>query len=124
MLHHISLPVVDLARSKRLYDAALEMLGYHCVFETPTAVGYGIDAGKDKLCLKQVNSASAAGIGFHLALLAPSVQAVERFHQAAIEQGATDNGAPGWREEYGPGYYAAYVIDIDHHRLEAVFKEA
>ena len=32
---------------------------------------------------------------------------------------AADNGGPGKREHYGPGYYAAFVVDPDGYRLEA-----
>ena len=31
----------------------------------------------------------------------------------------TDNGAPGLRKDYGPNYYAAFVIDPDGYRIEA-----
>ena len=122
MLHHISLPVSDLRASKALYDAALEPLGYRCVFGDDTAIGYGIEDGKDKLCLKLQSTASAAGEGFHLALAAPSQKAVDDFHAAALEHGAQDNGSPGLRVHYGPSYYAAFIFDIDGHRIEAVHK--
>lgn len=122
MLHHISLPVSDLKASKALYDAAMEAIGYRCVVSVGSAVGYGVEDGKDKLLLIHNPKASAATEGFHLAFEAPSQDAVDKFHRTAIENGAQDNGAPGLREQYGPTYYAAFVIDIDGHRLEAVHK--
>jgi len=122
MLHHISLPVSNLIQSRRFYDAALKPLGYRCVFETDTAIGYGVEDGKDKLCLKIATPALAAGEGFHLALTAPTRNAVDAFHAEALKQGAIDNGVPGLRAHYGPTYYAAFVIDLDGHRLEAVHK--
>ena len=39
--------------------------------------------------------------------------AVDAFHAAAIAAGYRDNGAPGERPEYHPGYYGAYVLDPD-----------
>lgn len=122
MLHHISLPVINLKTSKRLYDAALAPLGYRCVFQAVTAIGYGVEDGKDQLCLKLEDPALSAGKGFHLAFTAPTRQAVDAFHAAALKHGATDNGAPGIRAHYGPTYYAAFIIDLDGHRLEAVHK--
>lgn len=122
MLHHLSLPVADLERSSTLYDAALGALGYQRAFSDTTAVGYGVEPGKDKLCLKQVPDAASAGRGFHLAIAAPSQEAVEAFHALALAHGARDNGAPGLRPHYGPDYFAAFVIDLDGHALEAVFK--
>lgn len=119
----MSLPVSDLAASKVLYDAMLGALGYRCVFHVEAAAGYDVEDGKDKLCLKQAAPAVAAGEGFHLAFGASSQDEVNAFHAAAIDAGASDNGAPGLRPDYGPDYYAAFVIDLDGHRLEAVFKE-
>jgi catechol 2,3-dioxygenase-like lactoylglutathione lyase family enzyme len=122
MLHHISFGVRDLARAGQFYDAALAALGLRRVFEDETAVGYGIDDGEDLLCLKLNPRAQAPGPGVHLAFAAPSRQAVQTFYAAALGAGGIDNGAPGLREDYGPNYYAAFVIDPDGYRVEAVFK--
>ena len=122
MLHHASLPVSDLDRAAALYDAALAPLGYRCVARAPGFAGYGVEDGKDQLALKQTDAAAAAGPGFHLALAAPSREAVDAFHAAALGHGASDNGGPGLRPGYGPSYYAAFVVDLDGHRLEAVHK--
>jgi uncharacterized glyoxalase superfamily protein PhnB/catechol 2,3-dioxygenase-like lactoylglutathione lyase family enzyme len=120
MLHHLSLPVVDLERAAALYDVALAALGYRRVLDAPGFAGYGVEDGRDKLALKQTARSEAAGPGFHLALAAPSREAVDAFHAAALLHGATDNGRPGLRPHYGPGYYAAFIIDLDGHRIEAV----
>lgn len=70
------------------------------------AVGYGEGGGGDKLALKQMAVATLAlGPGFHLAFSAPSREAVDRFHAAALGLGGMDNGASGLRPDYGPHYY-------------------
>ena len=120
MIHHVSLPVVDLERSMALYDAALAALGYRRVLDAPGFAGYGVEDGRDKLALKRMARSEPAGPGFHLALAAPSRDAVDAFHAAALRHGATDNGGPGLRPHYGPGYYAAFIVDPDGHRIEAV----
>ena len=120
MLHHVSLPVSDLEGAAALYDAALAALGYRRVVTAPGFVGYGVEDGRDKLALKQTAQSRAAGPGFHLALAAPSRAAVDAFHAAALLHGATDNGRPGLRPHYGPSYYAAFILDLDGHRIEAV----
>jgi catechol 2,3-dioxygenase-like lactoylglutathione lyase family enzyme len=120
MLHHVSLPVADLARSSALYDAALAPMGYRRVVDAPGFAGYGIEDGKDKLALKHASPSAAAGPKFHLALSAPSREAVASFHTAALKHGATDDGPPGPRLHYGPNYYAEFIIDPDGHRIEAV----
>lgn len=129
MLHHLSLGTADIERSARFYDAALQPLGYVRVWsdlrpgETGQAVGYGLPGGGDKLAIKQVAAAPVAPMpGFHVAFAAPSRQAVQAFHAAALTSGGRDNGAAGLRPDYGPDYYAAFVIDPDGHHLEAVHK--
>ena len=43
-----------------------------------------------------------------------------RFHAAALQHGGQDNGSPELCPEYGEHYYAAFVIDPDGYRIEAV----
>lgn len=120
MLHHISLGVRDLARAGAFYDATLAALGYRRVFEDDEAIGYGLVDDQDLLCLKLRNDAHPPGAGFHLAFAASSRAQVDAFHIAALATGGTDNGAAGLRPDYGDHYYAAFVVDPDGHRIEAV----
>lgn len=55
--------------------------------------------------------------------VAPNREAVDRFYDAAMKQGGSNDGPPGIRENYDPGYYAAFVRDPDGHRIEAVVHE-
>jgi catechol 2,3-dioxygenase-like lactoylglutathione lyase family enzyme len=96
---HLSVGVADLARS--------------AVFTGEAPFGI-LSGGPD---------ARPPGPGFHLAFAAPSREAVDRFHAAALSTGGVDEGGPGIRENYDPGYYAAFVRDPDGHRLEAVLHE-
>lgn len=123
MLHHISIGVRDLDLAGRFYDAALGALGYRRVFEDDTAIGYGLVDGEDLLCLKLRDSAQPPGDGFHLAFSAPSRAAVHAFHASALRVGGRDNGGPGLRLDYGDHYYAAFLIDPDGHRIEAVINQ-
>jgi catechol 2,3-dioxygenase-like lactoylglutathione lyase family enzyme len=125
MLHHISFGVVDLERSAAFYDATLSVLGYVRVWADKTAVGYGYPGGDDKLAIKvQSSGAVSPGPGFHLAFSAPSRESVAAFYEAALRNGGKDNGAPGLRPSYGENYFAAFVIDPDGYRVEAVSNEA
>lgn len=46
------------------------------------------------------------------------------FYEAALAAKGTDNGAPGERPHYHPGYYGAFVLDPDGNNLEAVIHGA
>lgn len=121
MLHHLSFGVADLKRAGDFYDAALEPLGYVRVWSDSTAVGYGRAGGGDKFALKLIpDGLVIPGRGFHLAFSAQSREAVDRFHAAALTHGGRDNGSPGPRPDYGDHYYAAFVVDPDGYRVEAV----
>ena len=120
MLHHASLPVSDIAAAARLYDAMLARLGYRRVAQSPGFIGYGVEDNRDKFAIVTADSVNEPGPGFHLAFTAPSSLAVDTFHQTALHHGATDNGAPGLRPDYGANYYAAFIIDLDGHHIEAV----
>jgi catechol 2,3-dioxygenase-like lactoylglutathione lyase family enzyme len=131
VLHHLSLGITDVGRSVRFYDAALAPLGLVRVWsdirpgESGQAVGYGLPGGADLLALKhRPGAAVASGTGFHLAFAARSRAAVDRFHAESIAHGGRSDGAPGLRPAYGDHYYAAFVLDPDGHRLEAVIDSA
>ena len=58
-----------------------------------------------------------------MAFPAADQAAVEAFHRTAVDAGYRDNGAPGERPEYHPGYYGAFVLDPDGNNVEAVFHD-
>ena len=121
LFSHLSLGVTDLKRGIMFYDAVIAALGGVRCFTGPVSVGYGPRMDKEDLALKLRPGADVAPRpGFHLAFAAESPEVVDRFYRAALEHGGTDDGAPGLRPEYSPTYYAAFVIDPDGHRLEAV----
>jgi catechol 2,3-dioxygenase-like lactoylglutathione lyase family enzyme len=119
MLNHVSIGVRDVARAKTFYDAALGALGYKCLSAGESSLGYGdasvalwIGAAKNPV-------AADPDSGLHFCFAAPSRKAVDAFHRAALAAGGKDNGKPGLRTDYGPGYYAAFVVDLEGYRIEA-----
>ena len=121
MLHHLSFGVKDLARSAAFYDAALSTLGYGRVWSDETAIGYGSPGGGDLFAIRLTPAAELMhSPKSHVAFAAPSRAAVTRFHAAALLHGGQDNGIPELCPEYGENYFAAFVIDPDGYRIEAV----
>lgn len=119
MFDHLSIGVRDVARAGAFYDAALAPLGFNRVSDSPDSLGYG----GDRVAL-WVNAAERPvpadkASGLHFCFGAASRAAVDAFHAAALAAGGSDNGQPGLRDDYGPNYYAAFVIDPDGYRLEA-----
>lgn len=147
MFDHLGFVVSDLARSRDFYLRALAPLGYGLVMSVDKAqtggyeghgfgppqqpalwigngeVGSGMLASVRPASARPGDDTSGAS-GLHLALHAHSAEQVEAFHAAALAAGGRDNGAPGPRPHYGPGYFAAFVLDPDGHNLEAVYRGA
>jgi catechol 2,3-dioxygenase-like lactoylglutathione lyase family enzyme len=126
MFDHVSIGVANLDRAAAFYDASLAALGYVRLEQNARSVCYGPEGftGEAPFAILVFGpDAKPAGPGFHLAFVAPDRAAVDRFHAAALSAGGTDEGPPGIRENYNPGYYAAFVRDLDGHRLEAVLHE-
>jgi catechol 2,3-dioxygenase-like lactoylglutathione lyase family enzyme len=119
MFDHISLAVKDPAASKAFYAAALAPLGYQPVYEIAEHAVIAFGTQWPQLWMAPGEPAT----GVHVALVAKDRAAVDAFHAAALAAGGRDNGAPGLRPQYGPGYYAAYVYDPDGNNLEAVVHE-
>jgi catechol 2,3-dioxygenase-like lactoylglutathione lyase family enzyme len=119
VIDHLSLGVRDLATSRRFYDAALAPLGYRCLSEGPSSLGYGCDAAMLWLLATDHPVAADPRSGLHVCFSARDAAAVDAFHAAALAHGGRDHGAPGLRADYGPKYYAAFVTDPDGYRLEA-----
>ncbi len=120
MLHHVSLGVRDVERAARFYDAVLGALGYSRVMEfLPHAVAYGEDAPVFWIQLPHNQQIATAGNGVHISFIAPSQEAVDAFHAAALDCGAQTAGGPGPRPDYSPDYYGAFVYDLDGNKLEA-----
>jgi catechol 2,3-dioxygenase-like lactoylglutathione lyase family enzyme len=118
LIDHIQLVVKDVGASKRFYSAVFGALGI------PLG-GEGEDFfWADEIFISTRDSKAAQGAltgRTHLAFQAKDRAMVDRFHQAAVKAGGRDNGAPGERPSYHPGYYAAFVLDPDGNNIEAVF---
>jgi catechol 2,3-dioxygenase-like lactoylglutathione lyase family enzyme len=123
MIAHISIGVRDVDKSKRFYDAVLEALGYKCIRAARKLTGYGY--GRDSIAFWVVSAERPVPAdeksGLHFCFRASSTEAVDAFHAAALRSGGHDNGAPRLRPEYGPDYFAAFIIDPDGYRIEAYY---
>lgn len=122
-LDHASLPVSDLARASRFYDAVLATLGLSRRKELPDAVGYGPADRRAPvfwILARRGGAPAAPGAGLHLSFEAKDRPSVDAFHAEALRRGARDAGAPGLRPEYTAPFYGAFVLDPDGFKIEAV----
>jgi catechol 2,3-dioxygenase-like lactoylglutathione lyase family enzyme len=120
MYDHIGLKVTDVDASVRFYKAALAALGYGLCSRDESGASFG-PAGEPAFWLQC--TALPAGSGIHVAFRAADRAVVERFYGDGLEAGGRDHGGPGLRAEYGPNYYAAFLLDPDGNNVEAVCME-
>jgi catechol 2,3-dioxygenase-like lactoylglutathione lyase family enzyme len=117
LIDHIQLVVKDVSVSRRFYEAVMATLGI-------AIGGEGDDYfWVDELFVSSAQSDAAQGEltgRHHLAFQASDRATVDAFFKTALENGGSDNGAPGERA-YHPGYYASFVLDPDGNNIEAVF---
>ena len=117
MYDHVGLRVVDLSASVAFYRSALEPLGHEQSYSSDAMAGFG-SADATGLWLKRAPDAGERGV--HLAFGAPDRASVERFYKEGLAAGGRDNGPPGLRADYGPSYFAAFLVDPDGNNIEVV----
>jgi catechol 2,3-dioxygenase-like lactoylglutathione lyase family enzyme len=120
MIDHISIAVRDLEASAAFYAAALASLELTRLVDRPTQVGFGKRYPELWLNVRAAMAPLPADVGAHVALRAPSPEAVSAFHAAAIANGGTCDGLPGPRAAAMTTYFGAFVRDPDGNRIEAV----
>jgi catechol 2,3-dioxygenase-like lactoylglutathione lyase family enzyme len=120
MIDHVSIPVRDLAAGALFYARVLAPLGYAKLVERPATVGFGKRYPEFWLNLRPGFKASDSNPGAHVALRAPSEDAVRAFHAAALARGGKSNGEPGPRQAAMTTYFGAFILDPDGNKLEAL----
>ncbi len=120
VLSHVSLGTNDYPRAKAFYDEVLATLQIKCVMDFPGGAGYGRAFPEFWIQKPHDGGAAQVGNGVHVAFLANSVEEVKAFHAKALALGGKDDGSPDFRPEYDVDYYAAFVRDLDGHKIEAM----
>jgi catechol 2,3-dioxygenase-like lactoylglutathione lyase family enzyme len=113
-IDHLWMRVADVAASKRFYETAAPYTGFEPRVDLPSRASFrGAGAGFSLVAGPPTENA-------HVAFPADENATVDAFHRAATEAGYRDNGGPGERPVYHPGYYGAYVLDPDGNNVEVV----
>ena len=110
---HVDVHASDYALSVRFYETVLAPLGIPKLSDTG-----------ESACFANLNVVARrpATQNLHLCLHARDKSLVDAFHHAGLEAGFRSNGKPGYRA-YGPGYYAAYLLDPDGNNVEALYRD-
>jgi len=120
-IHHLGVFASSFERSEKFYTATLESLGIAAGYRADGVAEYWHpDQDTPSVSLERADQAATATTGMHLAFTCDDRATVDAFHAAGLAAGGTDNGAPGLRPQYHPGYYGAFALDPDGNNVEAV----
>jgi catechol 2,3-dioxygenase-like lactoylglutathione lyase family enzyme len=120
MIDHVSVGVADLARAARFYEATLATLGFSRLVTRPATIGFGKTYPEFWINLRADMARVAPESGTHICMRARTTAEVDAFHAAALTAGGASDGVPGLRPHDRVKYYAAFVVDPDGNRIEAV----
>jgi catechol 2,3-dioxygenase-like lactoylglutathione lyase family enzyme len=113
-IDHLWIRVADVAAAKRFYETIAPHAGLRLGTDTPERAQFRGATASFSLV------AGTPTEHLHLAFGASDDATVDAFHDAATGAGYRDNGAPGERRVYHPGYYGAFVLDPDGNNIEVV----
>jgi catechol 2,3-dioxygenase-like lactoylglutathione lyase family enzyme len=117
-IDHVGLRVSDLDASLALFDECFELLA----FAGRRFDGDGFYEWGD-FVIAAADDARPRTSGAHVGFTAGSRRQVDSWWQALTFAGHSDDGGPGLRPEYEPGYYGAFIRDPDGNSLEAVHSD-
>jgi catechol 2,3-dioxygenase-like lactoylglutathione lyase family enzyme len=120
MIDHVSVGVRDLERAAQFYEVTLAPLGLSRLVTRLATVGFGKSYPEFWINLRADTALLQRDRGAHICLRAKSTREVNAFHAAALSAGGSSDGAPGLRPHDRVRYYAAFIVDPDGNRIEAV----
>ena len=120
MIDHVSVGVHDLQRAARFYEQTLAPLGLSRLVTRSAAIGFGKNYPEFWINLRADMAPVPRDSGVHICIRAKSTSEVDAFHAAALKAGGGSDGPPGLRPHDRVRYYAAFIVDLDGNRIEAV----
>ena len=124
MISYVSVGTDDIALAKRFYQAFLPALGYDFSqgpegLSNELPVPDGARAISPDFYVKPTfdGQPATAGNGAMVAFEAQTQAQVRALHAAALAAGGSDEGAPGFRPNYGPRFYVGYLRDPQGNKL-------
>lgn len=118
MIGYVTVGTNDLPRAAKFYDAVAAEMGTGRMMDFETFIAWGTPGGAAGIAATKPfdGKTASVGNGTMVALEASDKAQVDRIYKIALENGGTDEGAPGPR---GDGFYAGYFRDPDGNKLNA-----
>ena len=122
MFSHIFVSVTDFDRALKFYAAVMQALGNEARFCEPEKPWAGWHSeGRSRpyfvICKPYNRQPHHAGNGQMVAFAAKDRMTVEAAYEAALRNGGSSEGLPGFRPEYHANYYGAYFRDPEGNKI-------
>jgi catechol 2,3-dioxygenase-like lactoylglutathione lyase family enzyme len=118
LIDHLWLRTPRVDEARRFYETIASVVGIHLAHDAPERVRFTDGVGSFSFVHGDEPTENV-----HFAFGVGDRATVDEFHRVATSAGYADNGAPGERPQYHPGYHGAFVLDPDGHNVEAVFHD-
>ena len=114
VIDHLWFRVEDVAEAKAFYEAVGRHAGFRLKHDSSDRAQFVGESGSFSCVAGKPTGP------FHMAFPVDDNASVEGYHAGMVEQGYRNNGGPGERRRYHPGYYGAFIFDPDGHNIELV----
>lgn len=118
MLSYVMVGADDIPRAERFYSAFLPRLGYvveewrgRLIYSLPGTPDQHNGPGAFYVIPPYDGKAATAGNGSMVAFRTQTQTEVRKLHAAGLAGGGSDEGAPGFRDDYGERFYVGYLRD-------------
>ena len=118
---HASIGTNNVIEAEAFYSPLLKTLSIEKVCQYDQAVAYGKGYPEFWVQIPFDEQVMTSGNGVHFGFVAKTKAEVHLFYKTALELGATPNGEPGPRADYGEPYYGCFVLDLDGNKIEASY---
>ena len=109
-IDHLWLRTTDVAVIKAFYATVAPVVGIRLAVDQPDQASWRFTGDSGGFTFVTGDEPTH---NVHLAFGVGDADTVARFHEIATAAGFADNGPPGERPEYHPGYHGAFVLDPD-----------
>jgi catechol 2,3-dioxygenase-like lactoylglutathione lyase family enzyme len=114
VIDHLWIRVADVSASRRFYELVAPFGRFKFKGEAPRRAQFIAGTASFSVVAGEPTT------NLHVAFPADDNAIVDEFHRTLVDAGYRDNGGPGERAIYHPGYYAAFVLDPDGSNIEIV----
>lgn len=127
MIGYVTIGALDGEKSVAFYDAVLGPVGYARTFFDNGWAGYEPTNGQGQavyLCKPFDGQPARAGNGVMIGFMAASQDEVQAAHAAALANGGSDEGGPGFRPADSTDFYGAYMRDPTGNKIAVLCRKA